>query len=131
MTAARVLIHGIVFAAEEKAPFIASGQSVYGAIEFDPAQGKIKCHECGEWMESIGHHSATTHSLAAREYRRKYGLNAATTLDCPAFRERRIKEVRSRGAANAQHLKPQRSGQAGANEYQAQSGRRRPVTVIQ
>jgi ROS/MUCR transcriptional regulator protein len=109
-----VLVRGFVFTYEEKAPFVVSGKSLWAAIEYDEKQGLVKCHECGEWMQSIGQHSTLTHHLTARNYKLKHGLNLSTSLDAPPYRQRRVMEVRSR-ANNTAGLAPTCAGEAGKN----------------
>ena len=78
-TADHVIVRGQVFRAEEKAPFVPSGESIQGLLEYDRETDRIKCHECGKWFASIGGH-AQTHGLSPREYKLKYGLNLSSGL---------------------------------------------------
>jgi ROS/MUCR transcriptional regulator protein len=109
-----VLIRGFMFTYEEKAPFVVSGKSVFAAIEYDEEQERVKCHECGRWMGSIGQHSTLVHHLTARNYKLKHGLNLSTSLDSPPYHKRRTIEVRSR-ANNTAGLVPARVGEVGRN----------------
>ena len=70
-----VLIRGHVFKWEEKEPFVQSGVSVAGAVEYDFANDKLRCHECGEWFLNLGSHIAQYHQMKTEEYRLKHGLN--------------------------------------------------------
>lgn len=72
--ALHVLIRGHVFTYEEKAPFVASGVSVLGAVEYDEESDRIKCHECSEWMKDISRHAKHAHGISSRDYRLRHGL---------------------------------------------------------
>lgn len=70
----KVIIRGHVFDYAEKAPFVVSGKSVLGALEYDDEADKIKCHECGTWVAGLGYH-LKAHGMKAKEYRSRHGLN--------------------------------------------------------
>lgn len=81
----KVLIRGHIFDYSEKEPFVVSGVSVLGALEYDPAADKIRCHECGSWFRSITNlHLQWMHRISSRDYKVKHGLNAKTALCCPS-----------------------------------------------
>jgi len=81
----KVLIRGHVFDYAEKAPFVKSGVSVLGAIEYDEKAERVRCHECGNWFRSITNlHLQWMHRLSSVQYKAKHGLNATTALCCPA-----------------------------------------------
>lgn len=77
--ASHVLIRGHVFTYEEKAPFVKSGVSVLGALEYDFQNDHVKCHECGQWFTSIGAHLSNgwgAHGdLTVAEYKKRHGIN--------------------------------------------------------
>lgn len=79
ITTRKVLIRGHVFAYEEKAPFVASGKSVLGALEYDFKRDLVKCHECGEWFASIASHLSNGQKihgdLTVAEYKKRHGIN--------------------------------------------------------
>lgn len=75
-----VRIDGRVFLYRSKEPYISSGQSVLGAIEYNPQADTLKCHECGEWHKSLGTHSAMLHGIRANAYKKKHGLKRKTSL---------------------------------------------------
>ncbi len=77
--ASHVLIRGHVFTWEDKAPFVRAGMSVLGALEYDPATDRTKCHECGAWHHGLGNH-LKTHGLKRAEYNRRFGLRVRTSL---------------------------------------------------
>lgn len=81
----KVIIRGHVFDYAEKAPFVTSGKSVLGALEYNPETETVKCHECGEWFSSIGKHCFHIHEIPAVDYKVKHGLQQITPLDCPAI----------------------------------------------
>lgn len=80
--ATHVLIRGHVFTYAEKSPFVASGMSVLGALEYDEAADRLKCHECGMWVRGLGNH-VRTHGMKRREYNRKHGMSASRALCTP------------------------------------------------
>jgi len=82
----RVIIRGHVFDFQEKAPFVTSGQSVLGAVEYDSAIDRVKCHECGDWFTYIsGSHLRSAHKLTNAAYRARHGLNVKSPLCGPNF----------------------------------------------
>lgn len=88
-----VLIRGHVFQYEEKAPFVKSGMSVLGALEYDPESDRIKCHECGEWFEHIGwKHLNFKHNITTIEYKHRHGINQTSGLCTPRFSKMRSKQ---------------------------------------
>jgi ROS/MUCR transcriptional regulator protein len=82
----KVIIRGHVFDYEEKAPFVVSGQSLLGAVEYDPVQEKVKCHECGGWFRYVaGTHLRFTHKLASLAYKLRHGINVKSPICAPSF----------------------------------------------
>jgi hypothetical protein len=75
-----VRINGKTFLYKQKAPFSASGMSVFAAIEYDPEADKVRCHECGDWFEQLGKHFASAHGMTARNYKIKHGLNLNSAM---------------------------------------------------
>lgn len=95
----KVLIRGHVFDYEEKAPFVPSGKSVFGALEYDNGADKVRCHECGAWFSAINDkHLGYKHKLDASEYRVKHGLNATTGLCTPSFSAKCKKGISERSS---------------------------------
>jgi predicted transcriptional regulator len=86
----QVLIRGIMYPWAEKAPFVVSQKSVKGALEVKPETGELKCHECGEWFESLGAH-LRWHGIKAAEYKNKHGLRSATKLVSRQIQDRMAK----------------------------------------
>lgn len=79
--AKHVLIMNQVWDAAAKAPFVPSGVSVLGAIEYDKERDLVRCHECGEWLARIGGRHLKKHALAStQEYKVRHGLRAGTSL---------------------------------------------------
>lgn len=79
-----VLLHGSIFPTREKAPFGRSGASLSGALEYDPATGTVKCHECGEFFLRLYRHINVVHGMAVRDYRKKHGLSQSSELSKPS-----------------------------------------------
>lgn len=61
-----------------KQPGDKSGYGVYGELTYGP-DGRVMCHECGEFFQSVGGH-LHVHEMLARDYKRKHGLRQATGL---------------------------------------------------
>lgn len=82
----KVIIRGHVFDYAEKAPFVLSGKSLFGAVEYDSDLEKVKCHECGEWFRYIaGTHLRFSHELSPLDYRLRHGINVRSPLCAPSF----------------------------------------------
>lgn len=86
--ATHVLLLGMKIPWAEKAPYVPSGESIWGGLEYDEATDSLKCHECAEWQAELGCH-LRVHKINAREYRSKHYLKARTSL-C-SFRLRAVK----------------------------------------
>jgi hypothetical protein len=118
--AAKVIIRGYVFEWDDKAPFVPSGVSVYGAIEWDEAQDKIRCHECGEWYKDLASHVNQGHTLDTREYRERHGLRLSTPLW--AFSLRRNTQERFKTKTGMGFKPGNRHGQFGGRSRGNRSG---------
>lgn len=81
--ATHVIIGGIVFPWEAKAPYTPSGKSVLGALEYNQEEDKIKCHVCGGWYQQLSGHLGDTDGVTARAYKISAGLNQTTGLCVP------------------------------------------------
>ena len=77
-----VIIRGHVFKYCDKAPFVPSGMSVLGALEYDTAHDALKCHECGGYFSMLSGH-VSVHGLTAIEYKKKHGLRFQSSLYSP------------------------------------------------
>ncbi|WP_300265518.1 hypothetical protein [Microbacterium sp.] len=90
------------------------GHGRYGMLEAD--DGKLRCHECGEWRAHLATHARLAHDITAAEYRERHGLGATTRLVGTAVREKmRVAYDRNRDlhlAVLEQHRDP---GLAAAN----------------
>jgi hypothetical protein len=84
-----VIMQGQVFRREDKDPFPSSGKSIKGALEYNPAAETVRCHECGEWFQSVGCHVGFHAGMTARDYRNRHGLRAVTPLCAPLLSEHR------------------------------------------
>ena len=71
-----------------------SGHGRYGIVDRD--WSSVLCHECGQWLGSVGGHLARAHDMTAAQYRREHGLSRSQPLIC----ERMSAEASQR--ANAQ-----------------------------
>ena len=52
----------------------------YGTLAMDVKTGKVQCHLCGDFLESLPGHIFNTHKIKTREYREKFGLAYSTAL---------------------------------------------------
>lgn len=101
-TERKVIIRGHVFSYDEKAPFVLSGRSVLGALEYDEGDDGVKCHECGEWFQCISFtHLKFKHKMKVGEYKERHGFNAGTGLCTPLFSETRRAGSKQGGAEYA------------------------------
>ena len=90
--AAHVMIRGQVFGSANKAPFAASGVSVFGAVEYDYARDVLRCHECGEWFKSLSNHIGHgSHEMSLRDYKGRHGLRLITALVSKTHTEKKSK----------------------------------------
>jgi hypothetical protein len=88
--ATHVLFCGILFPFPDKAPYVKSGQSIYGGAEYCQPTDEFKCHECGEWFRALGMHIRMSHQpLTARKYRIKHGFSLSHGIITPTERKRR------------------------------------------
>lgn len=100
--APQVLINHQIFLYRDKAPFVPSGKSVLGALEYDAVEDKLKCHECGGWHRHIGAHAVLKHGIFSSDYKKKHGLRVTCSLI-----GRRVKKALSQAGkrpANANKL---------------------------
>lgn len=108
MAEQQVRINGKLFLYRQKAPFVASGCSVLGAIEYDAEEDKIRCHECGEWFQALPPHIGPAHGLSPRGYKQKHGLLLKAALVCERLREgssrRAVLRVQCDSDANLRRL---------------------------
>lgn len=101
----KVIIRGHVFDYAEKAPYVTSGVSVLGALEFDPVANKVRCHECGYMSPFLATHIIKTHKMRVDDYKRKHGLGITSAICSPKLRE----EFRAR-AKNGNQARLRRGG---------------------
>jgi hypothetical protein len=92
-----VIICGQVFPWAAKAPYVMSGQSTLGALEYNPEQETVKCHECGDWFKELGVHVYRAHGVKAATYKAERGIAFGSSLSAIASRKKRAKNIRRRG----------------------------------
>lgn len=78
--ATHVLIRGMVFPWAAKAPYVASGRSVLGALEYNLEKDLVRCHVCGLWFTRLYLHLEKAEGMSPESYRSTYGLNQLTLL---------------------------------------------------
>lgn len=83
MNTQHVIIMGHVFPYGEKAPYVRSGQSLFGALEYDQNRGLVKCHECGKFALRLGSHVAKAHG-SVRDYKVRHGFRVSASFKNPA-----------------------------------------------
>jgi hypothetical protein len=96
-TATHVIICGQVFPWNEKAPYVMSGNSVLGALEYNQEQEVVKCHECGDWFKELGVHAYRAHGVKAMTYKSERGISYGSSLSAIASRKKKAKNLRRRG----------------------------------
>ena len=79
----QVLIRGKCFLYRQKAPFVPSGESIYGALEYRESSDEVRCHECGGWYHFLPTHIFRTHAISCAEYRHRHGLRRRCALCGP------------------------------------------------
>lgn len=94
----KVIISGKVFLYRQKEPFVLSGVSVMGGLEFDEPSQRVRCHECGRWFASLAGHIWGTHHMEVRAYKLKHGLNIQSALCNETIRQRLIEHGKSHEA---------------------------------
>ena len=104
--ATHVIICGLVFPWEQKAPYVMSGHSTLGALEYNQAQDVVKCHECGDWFASIGVHAYRTHGITATTYKSERGLAFNSSLSSMNSRKAHAKSLHKRRACGEKLGKP-------------------------
>ena len=57
-----------------------SGFGRYAIVDRD--WSSVLCHECGQWLESVGAHIGRAHDMTAAQYRREHGLSRSQPLIC-------------------------------------------------
>lgn len=59
-----------------KGPFVKSKSEFgfVGVLEYDDVKDTVRCHECGEWFQSLGSHLWKKHEMHSSTYKMKYGL---------------------------------------------------------
>ena len=75
-----VIIRGHVFPRAEKEPFVASGESLLGALEYNQETDQTKCHECGKWFSGLGWHVTKSHDMTLPEYKISHGLRGSSAV---------------------------------------------------
>jgi hypothetical protein len=75
-----VIIRGQLFSREEKEPFVPSGYSLLGALEYNQETDELRCHECGDWFVGLSGHVRQAHNMKVADYKAKHGLRQDTSL---------------------------------------------------
>lgn len=110
--ATQVIVAGNIFDWKDKAPFVTSGHSVAGALEYNQLGDEVKCHVCGGWHRDLARHIARSGNHPnVREYRLKYGFLIKSSLIAPRLRA----EYRKR----PQHHNPSQNLTSGGKSKEA------------
>lgn len=80
--ATHILIMRELFDWRAKAPYVLSGFSTYGALEYCKSTKELRCHECGEWYKGVSQHIKKVH-MEPREYKIKHGFTVRRGLLTP------------------------------------------------
>lgn len=79
-----VIFQKQVFKWSEKEPYVKSGFSILGGLEYNMKLEMIKCHECGGWCKRVSAH-LVVHNLSALDYKLRHGIMRGTALMIPAL----------------------------------------------
>lgn len=90
-----IFVRGLVLPWIDKAPFVPSGMSVLGAVEYDRNTDKTKCHECGEWYSSLSCH-IRGHKISATAYRKKHGITLKSKINGLKAQEKQAQIAKNR-----------------------------------
>lgn len=82
----KVVLDGLVWNYEDKKPYVRSGRSIWGGLELDETERKVRCHECGEYFTRLGLHIQKTENLSIRDYKIKHFLAMKRGLIAPVIR---------------------------------------------
>lgn len=102
--AKHVIICGQRWLYSEKAPFVASGRSLYGALEYSEDSDTVRCHECGLWCNHLGVH-VISHGITAKEYKQRHGLFLKTPLTGLRQSEKKRRIARERNQESVKKAK--------------------------
>lgn len=106
--ATHVIIGGMVFPWEAKAPYVASGYSILGGIEYIEALDLIRCHLCGEWFKRLPSHLREDEGVTVEQYKKSHGLAYSTVLKGAKL----TAAIRSKPRRKPQYLAFIKQGQA-------------------
>jgi len=70
---------------------VEDGHGYYGVMIRDKSSGKVQCHICGGFYESITPHAANKHKFVSGEYKEKYGFPKSFPLCSQLVSENRRK----------------------------------------
>lgn len=100
-----VIVCGHVFPWAAKAPYVMSGHSTLGALEYNEEQETVKCHECGDWFKELGVHVYRAHGIKAATYKAERGISFGSSLSAIGSRKKRANSLRKRGLVGKQSFK--------------------------
>lgn len=106
-----VMTAGVLNLYRDKEPYVQSGVSTFGAIEYDADSDEMRCHECGQWYGLLHAHIKNAHGMKAREYKLKHGLRISTALVSEGTRIKLIKNALIPGAEGVARLLKARPAQ--------------------
>ena len=59
---------------------IGNGFGYYGVFIKDKNSGKVQCHVCGKFFNSVSVHSYAKHKILSNDYKKKYGFHKTFPL---------------------------------------------------
>ena len=134
--AKHVIIRGQVFLSAEKEPFVASGVSFLGAVEYNQDTDQLRCHECGEYFSFIAPHAKASHGMTSSEYKRKHGIRLQSPLTSLFLRQQLRDGKKAKGMSDFKpghrplNLKPGGSRGVKHHEVRNVSGRCQAQTLF-
>lgn len=103
----KVIIRGVVLPWNAKEPYVVSGHSLLGAVEYDSRADEVRCHQCGNGVRDIARHAVHCNGgLNSSDYRHEHGISKASLLSIPSVRLLRVKHARA-------FLRPTTTGRLG------------------
>ena len=98
--------------------------------EDDSEEGKLQCHECGQWYEQLPTHYSVKHGMTGEQYKAKFGLFKHTALKSKRIRLiqsaviQKLQKEKKMGIGNNLGSSPMVKG----NKYAGnQKGKKHPV----
>jgi len=80
------------------APYTKSGYGYLGVLIERKSDGKVQCHECGDFFDRVTFHANKEHGIQADEYKKKHGFPISMGL-CSKIISERCSDAGKKSAA--------------------------------